>query len=440
MKDRQERIPEIVQIVDLTHDGRGVAKTEGKTVFVDGALPGETVSMLRMRRRRNRDEARTEKIIEVSRDRVEPGCEHFGMCGACSLQHLAPDAQLRAKAEVLRQNLRRIGHVEPEEEYPPLAGPVWGYRRRARLGARFVDGKGRVLVGFREKYKSYVTDTRSCPVLAGSAGDLIVPVSELISKLSVARRVPQVEVCVADNRTALVLRVLDQPNAVDLVAIEAFQQRHDVDIYLQTKGLDTVAPLNPDAEMLSYRLDDFDLEFQFYPTDFIQINAQLNAKMVKRAIELLDVKRDDSVLDLFCGIGNFSLPLARIGARVTAVEGGEDLVERARMNAELNLLNNVDFHCADLFEDCRGSKWLSGGFDGVLLDPPRAGAEKILPVIAQLDVNRIVYVSCHPATLARDAGVLVAEHGFRIKGAGVMDMFPHTSHVESIALFERGAS
>jgi 23S rRNA (uracil1939-C5)-methyltransferase len=440
MKDRQERIPEIVQIVDLTHDGRGVAKTEGKTVFVDGALPGETVSMLRMRRRRNRDEARTEKIIEVSRDRVEPGCEHFGMCGACSLQHLAPDAQLRAKAEVLRQNLRRIGHVEPEEEYPPLAGPVWGYRRRARLGARFVDGKGRVLVGFREKYKSYVTDTRSCPVLAGSAGDLIVPVSELISKLSVARRVPQVEVCVADNRTALVLRVLDQPNAVDLVAIEAFQQRHDVDIYLQTKGLDTVAPLNPDAEMLSYRLDDFDLEFRFYPTDFIQINAQLNAKMVKRAIELLDVKRDDSVLDLFCGIGNFSLPLARIGARVTAVEGGEDLVERARMNAELNLLNNVDFHCADLFEDCRGSKWLSGGFDGVLLDPPRAGAEKILPVIAQLDVNRIVYVSCHPATLARDAGVLVAEHGFRIKGAGVMDMFPHTSHVESIALFERGAS
>lgn len=440
MKDRQERIPEIVQIVDLTHDGRGVAKTEGKTVFVDGALPGETVSMLRMRRRRNRDEARTEKIIEVSRDRVEPGCEHFGMCGACSLQHLAPDAQLRAKAEVLRQNLRRIGHVEPEEEYPPLAGPVWGYRRRARLGARFVDGKGRVLVGFREKYKSYVTDTRSCPVLAGSAGDLIVPVSELISKLSVARRVPQVEVCVADNRTALVLRVLDQPNAVDLVAIEAFQQRHDVDIYLQTKGLDTVAPLNPDAEMLSYRLDDFDLEFRFYPTDFIQINAQLNAKMVKRAIELLDVKRDDSVLDLFCGIGNFSLPLARIGARVTAVEGGEDLVERARMNAELNLLNTVDFHCADLFEDCRGSKWLSGGFDGVLLDPPRAGAEKILPVIAQLDVNRIVYVSCHPATLARDAGVLVAEHGFRIKGAGVMDMFPHTSHVESIALFERGAS
>ena len=438
MKDRQERIPEIVKIVDLTHDGRGVAKTEGKTVFVDGALPGETVSMLRMRRRRNRDEARTEKIIEVSRDRVEPGCEHFGMCGACSLQHLAPDAQLRAKAEVLRQNLRRIGHVEPEEEYPPLAGPVWGYRRRARLGARFVDGKGRVLVGFREKYKSYVTDTRSCPVLAGSAGDLIVPVSELISKLSVARRVPQVEVCVADNRTALVLRVLDQPNAVDLVAIEAFQQRHDVDIYLQTKGLDTVAPLNPDAEMLSYRLDDFDLEFRFYPTDFIQINAQLNAKMVKRAIELLDVKRDDSVLDLFCGIGNFSLPLARIGARVTAVEGGEDLVERARMNAELNLLNNVDFHCADLFEDCRGSKWLSGGFDGVLLDPPRAGAEKILPVIAQLDINRIVYVSCHPATLARDAGVLVAEHGFRIKGAGVMDMFPHTSHVESIALFERG--
>jgi 23S rRNA (uracil1939-C5)-methyltransferase len=393
--------------------------------------------MLRMRRRRNLDEARTEEIIEASPDRVEPRCEHFGMCGACSLQHLAPEAQLRAKAEVLRQNLRRIGQVEVEEEYPPLAGPVWGYRRRARLGARLVEGKGRVLVGFREKFKSYITDTRHCPVLAGSAGDLIVPVSELISGLSVARRVPQVEVCVADNRTALVLRVLDKPTAADIAAIDAFQTKHDVDVYLQTKGLDTVAPLNGEAELLSYRLDDFDLEFRFRPTDFIQINAELNAGMVRRAIELLDVKCGDSVLDLFCGIGNFSLPLARTGARVTAVEGGDDLVERARMNAELNNLKNVTFHCADLFEDCRGARWLGDGFEAVLLDPPRAGAEKILPVLAQLGVKRIVYISCHSATLARDAGVLVREHGFRLKGAGVMDMFPHTTHVESIALFER---
>ena len=437
MKARQERTPEIVKIVDLTHDGRGVARTDGKAVFVDGALPGETVSMLRMRRRRNLDEARTEKIIEASPDRVEPGCEHFGMCGACSLQHLAPAAQLKAKAGVLRQNLARIGQVEPQEEYPPISGPSWGYRRRARLGARMVEGKGRVLVGFREKFKSYITDTRHCPVLAGSAGDLIVPVAELIGALSIARRVPQVEVCVADNRTALVLRVLDEPTTADRAAIDAFQQKHDVDIYLQTKGLDTVAPLNGDAEMLSYRLDDFDLEFRFLPTDFIQINAELNAKMVKRAIELLDVGPDDAVLDLFCGIGNFSLPLARTGARVTAVDGGEDLVERARMNARLNELGNVQFHCADLFEDCRGARWLNGGFTAALLDPPRAGAEKILPLIAQLGVSRIVYVSCHSATLARDAGVLVSEHGYILRGAGVMDMFPHTTHVESIALFER---
>ncbi len=437
MRARRERTAEIVKIVDLTHDGRGVAKTDGKTVFVDGALPGETVSMLRMRRRRNLDEARTEEIIEASPDRVEPGCEHFGMCGACSLQHLAPDAQLRAKAEVLRQNLRRIGQVEAQEEYAPLTGPVWGYRRRARLGARLVDGKGRVLVGFREKFKSYITDTKRCPVLAGSAGDLIVPVAELIAGLSIARRVPQVEVCVAENRTALVLRVLDKPTEADLVAIDTFQTKHDVDVYLQTKGLDTVTPLNGEAEMLSYRLDDFDLDFRFLPTDFIQINAELNKKMVRRAIELLEVNRGDSVLDLFCGIGNFSLPLARMGARVTAVEGGEDLVARARMNAELNNLKNITFHCADLFEDCRGSRWLGEGFESVLLDPPRAGAEKILPVIAQLGVRRIVYISCHSATLARDAGVLVSEYGFRLKGAGVMDMFPHTTHVESIALFER---
>jgi len=300
-----------------------------------------------------------------------------------------------------------------------------------------VEGKGRVLVGFREKFKSYITDTRQCPVLAGGAGDLIIPVSELISGLSVARRVPQVEVCVADNRTALVLRVLDKPTAADLVAIDTFQAEHDIDVYLQTKGLDTVAPLNDEAEMLSYRLDNFDLEFRFLPTDFIQINAELNAKMVKRAIELLDVDRGDSVLDLFCGIGNFSLPLARTGARVTAVEGGKDLVERATMNAELNSLQNITFHCADLFEDCSGFRWLDDKFDAVLLDPPRAGAEKILPVVAQLGARRIVYVSCHSATLARDARVLVSEYGFRLKGAGVMDMFPHTTHVESIALFER---
>jgi 23S rRNA (uracil1939-C5)-methyltransferase len=437
---KKQRTPETVEIVDLTHDGRGVAKSDGKTVFVDGALPGETVSMLRMRRRRKLDEARTEAIIKASPDRVEPACDHFGVCGACSLQHMSGEAQLKAKNGVLRENLRRIGQVEAEAEFEPVAGPMWGYRRRARLGARLVEGKGKVVVGFREKFKSYITDTRECPVLAGSAGELIVPLSRLLTPLTIARRVPQVEICVADNRTALIVRVLDEPTEDDLAALRSFQDEHDVDIYLQTGGLDSVAPLNSDAERLCYRLDSFGLTFRFLPTDFIQINAELNASMVGRTIDLLDVQAGNEVLDLFCGIGNFSLPLARAGAQVTAVEGDQSLVDRARENATLNGLGNVNFHCADLFEDCTGVAWLGQKFDSVLLDPPRAGAEKILPVIAAGGPRKIVYVSCHAATLARDANVLVNEFGYALRGAGVMDMFPHTTHVESIALFERDAS
>lgn len=439
MRPAGKGVPEVVTITDLTHDGRGVAKTDGKTVFVDGALPGETVRMVRMKRRRSLDEARTEEIIEASPDRTQPGCDHFGICGGCSLQHLTSDAQLRAKDNLLHEDLSRIGGVTASERFAPVSGPAWAYRRRARLGARMVEGKGRVLVGFREKFKPFVADIKGCPVLADPAGTLIEPLSTLLTGLSISRRVPQVEVCVADNRTALVIRVLEKPSADDLVALRDFQELHDVDVYLQTKGIDTVRSIDESAPALTYRLDRYGVELRFLPTDFIQVNAALNASMIDRAIELLDLPAGGSVLDLFCGIGNFSLPLAQTGVRVTGVEGEQGLVDRARANAAHNQLENAEFFCADLFEDCSQQSWLKDSYDAALLDPPRAGAAEIIQAVVDCGVEKIVYVSCHSATLARDAGVLVQKHGFELKGAGVLDMFPHTTHVESIALFERNS-
>lgn len=431
------REPETVRIVDLSRDGRGVAGTEGKTLFVDGALPGETASVLRMRRRRRFDEARVENVLDASPDRVEPVCAHFGRCGGCSLQHLAPRAQLEAKYRMLEENLRREGGTEPATRFEALAGPSWGYRRRARLGVRYVAKKGRVLVGFSERYKPYVADLDGCPVLSPPAGELIRPLADMVGQLSISTRLPQIEVSVADNRTALVLRVLDAPTPEDRMVLASFQSRHDVDIYLQPGGIDTVTPLAGAATPLSYRLPEFDLEFEFLPTDFIQVNADLNAIMVERAIELLEIGPGVRVLDLFCGLGNFSLPMARRGAIVTGVEGTAGLVDRARQNARRNRLAGVSFYTADLSADCSAESWSDDSYDAVLLDPPRAGAERVLPLIASTSARKIVYVSCNPETLGRDVGRLIGEHGYRLEGAGVMDMFPHTTHIESIALLEK---
>lgn len=439
MRPRAESPPERVRIIDLTHDGRGVAQTSGKTVFVDGALPGEWVEMVRVRRRRRHDEARLADLLEPSAERSQPICPHFGICGGCSLQHLQPAAQLRAKEKILLDELARVGDVVPERVFAPLDGPVAGYRRRARLGVRFVEKKGRVLVGFRERFKSFVADLEVCPVLAPPADRLVRPLADLIGTLSILRRLPQVEVCVADNRSAFVLRVLDPPTSADLARMRAFEIEHDVDIYLQPKGPDSIVALREPAEPLFFELPEYALRFTFLPTDFIQVNAVLNQRMVGRAMELLAPAGGRRILDLFCGLGNFTLPMARLGASVTAVEGDAGLVRRARRNAAANGLDTrATFHAADLYEGCDSQAWSGARYDAVFLDPPRAGAEQILPVIAQGDVGRIVYVSCHPQTLARDAGVLVNRFGYRLAGAGVMDMFPHTAHLESIALLERG--
>jgi 23S rRNA (uracil1939-C5)-methyltransferase len=427
-----------VDIIDLAHDGRGVARVDGKTVFIDDALPGERVEWRRAKRGRNFDEGRLQRVVEPASDRVEPRCAHFGVCGGCVLQHLAPQRQLEFKQRQLQEALTRLGKVTPEEILPPLQGGVWNYRRRARLAARWVPKKERTVLGFRERATSYIADVKRCEVLLPPVDSLIEPLSLLLTALSVRNRVPQIEVAVADNAVALVVRVLEELTAADRELLLQFARQHSVQIYIQPGGYETIAPLG-EVTPLEYRLPQFDVTVRFQPSDFVQVNGELNARMVARAIELLAPAPADRVLDLFCGLGNFSLPIARSGAHVVGVEGDAGLVARARQNAALNGIDNVEFVCGDLAQASAGdAAWARRAYDKVLLDPPRAGALEVLPVVARCGASKVLYVSCHPGSLARDAGILVHEHGFTLRAAGVMDMFPHTAHVESAALFTRG--
>jgi len=431
--------PESASIVDLAHDGRGVARIDGKTVFVADALPGERVRIRRVSRHRAFDEARLEAIDEASPRRVEPRCRHFGVCGGCALQHLEPAAQLAAKQTQLLETLARIGEVRPQEVLEPLSGPAWGYRRRARLGVRWVQRKGRVVVGFRERRSALLADLESCAVLAPPLGELIRPLADLIGALSIRDRLPQIEAAVADDATVLVLRHLEPLLAEDLAHLRAFEARHAVRLYLQPRGYETVAPLPGEEPVaLYYRLPDFHVRLRFEPIDFVQVNAPLNERLVERAVELLAAEPGHRVADLFCGLGNFSLPLARSAGRVVGVEGDAGLLERARVNARENGLNNLEFHVADLMQAASLHAWAGSRFDRILLDPPRAGARAVLPLVGSLGGERLVYISCHPGSLARDAGTLVHQLGYRLAAAGVVDMFPHTAHVESMAVFVRG--
>jgi 23S rRNA (uracil1939-C5)-methyltransferase len=426
-----------VEIIDLAQDGRGVARVDGKTVFIDDALPGEQVEWRRLKRGRNFDEGRLERVIQPAADRIEPRCAHFGICGGCALQHLAPERQLDFKQRQLYEALTRIGKVTPAQTLTPLHGAVWNYRRRARLAARWVPKKERTVVGFRERNTSFIADVQRCEVLAPPVDSLVKPLSLLLTALSVRNRVPQIEVAVADNAVALVVRVLEDLTAADRELLVQFARDHNVQIYLQPGGYDTIAPLG-DATPLEYRLPQFDVTLRFQPNDFVQVNGELNAKMVARAVELLKPAPGERVLDLFCGLGNFSLPLARSGAHVVGVEGDAGLVARARGNAALNGIENVEFVCGDLAQPSAGdAAWARQPYDKVLLDPPRAGALQVLPIVARCGAKVVLYISCHPGSLARDAGILVYEHGFTLHAAGVMDMFPHTAHVESAALFIR---
>jgi 23S rRNA (uracil1939-C5)-methyltransferase len=446
----RRRVSETAEVVALTRDGEGIVRA-GKTVFVAGALPGETVSFERTRKHRQHDEGRLLEVVRPAPERVSPRCAHFGVCGGCALQHLAPEAQLILKEKELRDNLERVAHVECRTWLPPLQGPPWGYRRRARLGAKYVPKKGKAVVGFRERLAPYVADLTHCDVLAPPVGALIQPLSELLGALDIRQFVPQIEVAVADNLTALVLRVLRTPTEEDRVRLLDFADRHAVRLYLQSGGLDSVAALTarapdgraadagPPAIALQYTLAAFDLTLDFEPTDFVQVNAAVNQALVARAVELLHPTRESRVLDLYCGLGNFTLALARSAGHVVGVEGEAGLIERARHNARRNGLANVEFHAGDLSKPMeQGAGWLRGSYTHVLLDPPRVGAAPdLLATIARLDPQRLLYVSCHPGSLARDLGILVHEHGLILEAAGVVDMFPHTAHVESMALLVR---
>ncbi|MDH3636925.1 MAG: 23S rRNA (uracil(1939)-C(5))-methyltransferase RlmD [Gammaproteobacteria bacterium] len=426
-----------VQVDGLNDDGLGVARVDGKVVFIDNALPGETVRYRPQRRRRRYDTGQAVEWIERSPERVTPRCEYFGVCGGCAMQHLAAEAQIEYKQQHLLDSLHRIGGVEPDRELPPLVGPVWGYRRKARLGIRYVPKKGGVLLGFREKRKSYITSLDHCDVLDPTIAQLLVPLRQLIAALSCYDRLPQVEIAVGDDDRALVFRHLLLLTDADRAHLEAFAHKHNVQVYVQSGNLESVRPLWPtNPNLLTYALDEFHVTNRFAPTDFIQVNADLNRDLVRVAVDWLAPTRDEQVLDLFCGIGNFTLPLARRAGRVTGVEGAAALIDRARDNARHNGLANVNFEVADLGEPGLTAMWLKVHYAKILLDPPRSGAIEVLKRIPALCPERIVYVSCNPQTLARDAELLVRKSGFRLLAAGVIDMFPHTAHVESMAVFE----
>jgi len=437
---RELKLGEVQQadVVDLAHDGRGVARLDGKAVFIAGALPGERVRFRVFKRRRQMDEAGLVDVLAASPDRVVPACAHFGICGGCSLQHLSPAAQLVAKERQLLENLQRIGQVYPDQVLAPMRGPEWAYRRRARLGVKYVHKKGRVLAGFREREKPYLADIRRCEILLDPFGALPQQLAALVETLAIREQLPQVELAAGDEAVALVLRVMQAPGTQDVDKIAAFGAAHGVQIFLQSGGLDTVRPLRPDYPPLTYTIDEGRIVIEFGPVDFIQINREINRSMVAAAMELLRPEPQDTVLDLFCGLGNFTLPLARRVRHAVGVEGDAALVAKARANAVRNAVGNAAFFTENLFEPSQFGTWATEHYDLVLLDPPRAGAAALLEQIAQWRPRRVVYISCHPGSLARDAGILVAQ-GFRLIRAGVMDMFPHTTHVESIAVFESRA-
>jgi 23S rRNA (uracil1939-C5)-methyltransferase len=440
-KNRLSAEPVTAEITDLSHDGRGVTHCDGKTVFVAGALPGEQVRFRYTRRQRRHDEAETLEVLRAAPERVTPRCAHFGLCGGCALQHVQPQAQLAAKQRLLGEALRRLGGVEPQSWLAPLVANHWGYRRKARLGVRYVAKKGRVLVGFRERRSSFIADLSRCEVLHPQVGERLEDLAALIGRLSLREQIAQIEMAQGDEAVVLILRVLAPPSDQDLQQLHAFAADTGLHLYLQPGGLDSIAPLPGQATTLSYALPAHDVHLVFEPTDFTQVNLELNRLMVDQALAQLEIGSEDRVLDLFCGLGNFTLPIARRAAFVLGVEGDAGLVARAGINAKANGFDapRLRFECADLYSETtdRNWPWARQSFDLALIDPPRSGALQVLDALAATGIRRLVYVSCYPGTLARDAGHLVSTQGFRLAAAGVMDMFPHTAHVESMAVFER---
>ena len=426
-------------IESLDHEARGITRLNGKRVFVDGALPGETVEYASFRRKPNYELAHLVSVHSASVARFEPRCEHFGVCGGCAMQHLDPSAQVAAKQRILEDSLWHVGRVRAGQILPPIFGEPWGYRHRARLGVRKLASRGGMLIGFHERRSSYIADIRSCAVLPPHVSALLLPLRELFAAMSIAERLPQVDVAVGAQCTALLLRILQPLSVQDDSLLRQFADRHRIVFYLQPKGPDSAYRFHPlSGAPLSYTLPEFGLEFEFKPTDFTQVNHAVNRVLVRRAMVLLDPRPGERIADLFCGLGNFTLPIARSGAKVLGVEGSPALVERARQSAVANgLADNVEFIAANLFECTPASIAAFGPVDKMLIDPPREGAIEVVKALGDDAPRRLVYVSCNPATLARDAEVLVRVKGYDFTAAGVVNMFPHTGHVESIAVFDR---
>jgi len=430
--------PEQGVVRDVTSDGNGVVSSaDGKAVFVDAALTGERIVFQRRKSRRRYDEADLLEVLEPSPHRVTPRCPHFLTCGGCTWQHLDAEHQILAKQHSLLQAFERIGGVSPAAVVPPLCGSSWGYRRRARFTAKYVDGKDRMLVGFRERLKPFVAVMDSCETIEPALSALLPELQELIGSLSICRKVPQIEASVGEAEISLVFRILDEPSPSDIAAFTAFGEHHKMTVLLQRGGRESITKLHSAEapEKLFYSIPSYSLRIEFGPLDFIQVNHEVNLKMLQQAIDWLLPKPDETVLDLFCGVGNFSLPFACITKQVTGIEGEALSVQGARANAALNSIKNVEFFVADLFTAGLQEPWMEQVYDIVLIDPPRAGAAEIMPTLKRIGAAKILYVSCHPGTLARDSQVLVEELGYKLSQAGVVDMFPQTGHVESMALF-----
>ena len=441
-----------IDIKSLDADARGVGHLEnedgspGKVVFVEGALPGERVSYETLKKKKNWESGRMLTLQRASSMRVEPKCIHFGVCGGCSMQHLEPSAQVAMKQRILEDNLWHIGKVKSEMIMRPMYGPTWDYRYRARLSLRHVPKKGGVLVGFHERSSSLVADITTCEILPDHVARLLVPLRELVGAMSLFRDVPQIELAIGEESTVLVMRIMAPLTPADEVLVKAFADQWNIEWWLQPKGPDTAYPYYPAARELYYTLPEFGIRMPFKPTDFTQVNHQINRVLVSKALRLLDVQPTDRVADLFCGLGNFTLPLATRAREVVGIEGSTALTTRALENAQANgLAAKTSFSTRNLFEVTKGHLVALGRFDRMLVDPPRDGAMALAEALVELRKThedlmpqRIVYVSCSPSTLARDAGILVHGAGYVLKKAGVCNMFPHTSHVESIAVFELG--
>tara|TARA_R110002110_G_scaffold404606_1_gene623052 strand:- start:58649 stop:59953 length:1305 start_codon:yes stop_codon:yes gene_type:complete len=426
-----------LEITAMSSEGRGIAEHNGKKVFVLGALPGETVMAQVYKQQSRFMEAKTNSVMKASEKRVDPICEHFGECGGCQLQHMSVTDQVSHKQAELQKMLAHL-NIQPNVWAAPITGPTEGYRYKARIGVRYVPKKGGTLVGFRESHSNKIVEMNTCAVLHPKVGHNIEELKTLINDLSIKDQVPQIEIAVGGDEVALVFRHLEPFAETDLIKIQAFCEVHGLSFYCQPKGPDTVHKLWPKSDInLSYNLEQFNIKMDFHPLDFTQVNPDMNQKMIAQAIDWLDITQEDSILDLFCGLGNFTLPLAKFAGSVVGVEGEMRMVNKAKANAKNNEIHNTDFYAANLFENFDKAEWLAKPYSKLLLDPPRSGAAEVIAKIEAFDVERILYVSCQTSTFVRDAAQLVQEKGYRLEKIGIMDMFPHTKHVETMGLFIR---